>query len=329
MRRRISPTRVVLVGLLFLLPAPALAVQEWYDFYLQARDRDIPAQRWETCEENLREALRLRPRPGVNVQTYGLQFLDYLPHHHLGLCLLRQEKYAEALGRLHRCREGGAVSRSETRGDFARLRAEAQNAEAARADPPASGPRWRACARTPRTSPASGRGTRPWRCWCRPRSSPGASTPTPWRPSPGSRSGCRRPSGPSARPAPGPSGSSSGWATATVSWRKATPPRRSWPTTRCWTSTRATPGPSRVGGRPRSASGPRAAGPSSRRLSDEAVSSSTPGGTKRPWSRSPRPRPASPEAGELLTRTRQFIEGERRQRDLRDRSRASPPRARR
>ena len=128
MRRRISPTRVVLVGLLFLLPAPALAVQEWYDFYLRARDRDIPAQRWEACEENIREALRLRPRPAVNVQTYGLQFLDYLPHHHLGLCLLRQEKYAEALASFTDAERAAVVGRSETRGDFARLRAEAQNA---------------------------------------------------------------------------------------------------------------------------------------------------------------------------------------------------------
>jgi tetratricopeptide (TPR) repeat protein len=132
MRRRISPTRVLLAGLLFLLPAPALAVSEWYDFYLQARNRDIPAERWDTCEENVREALRLRPRPGVNVQTYGLRFLDYLPHHHLGLCLLRQEKYAEALAAFSAAEKAGMVGRSEARADFARLRAEAQNAEAAR-----------------------------------------------------------------------------------------------------------------------------------------------------------------------------------------------------
>jgi tetratricopeptide (TPR) repeat protein len=126
--------RVVLVALFFigLAPASALPVQEWYDFYLQARDRDIPAERWKECEENLVEALRLRPRPAVNVQTYGLRFVDYLPHYYLGLCRLRQERYADAIASFASAERAQAVLRSESRPDFQRLRAEARNAEAAR-----------------------------------------------------------------------------------------------------------------------------------------------------------------------------------------------------
>ena len=43
-------TRVTL-ALAFSLAAapPARAAREWYDYYLQARDRDIPARRWADC----------------------------------------------------------------------------------------------------------------------------------------------------------------------------------------------------------------------------------------------------------------------------------------
>ena len=77
---------VILLLLLLLHPRPALAVREWYDHYLKARDTDIAAEDWKGCVESLNAALRLRPRAGVNVQTYGLQFVDYLPYYYLGLC---------------------------------------------------------------------------------------------------------------------------------------------------------------------------------------------------------------------------------------------------
>jgi tetratricopeptide (TPR) repeat protein len=107
-------------------------VDEWYDYYLQARNKDVPAERWDACVENLGEALRLRQRPGLDVQTYGLQFVDYLPHYYLGLCLLRQEKYPEAINAFDRAEKAGAVTRSRDQAEFARLRNEAQDAEAAR-----------------------------------------------------------------------------------------------------------------------------------------------------------------------------------------------------
>jgi tetratricopeptide (TPR) repeat protein len=107
-------------------------VQEWYDYYLQARDRDVPARRWASCVENVREALRLRSQPGVDVRTYGVHFVDYLPHYLLGRCLLRQEKYIEALDAFDQAERTGAVNRSSARTDFARLRSEARSAEEAR-----------------------------------------------------------------------------------------------------------------------------------------------------------------------------------------------------
>ncbi|MGD8898171.1 MAG: tetratricopeptide repeat protein, partial [Acidobacteriota bacterium] len=127
-----TSTRTLFVLLVLLLPRPALAVREWYDYYLQARDQDIPAEDWDACVTNVREALRLRTRPAVNVQTYGLQFVDYLPHFLLGHCLLGQEKYREALDAFDQAEKAGAVGRSPSKAEFTRLRSEARSAEEAR-----------------------------------------------------------------------------------------------------------------------------------------------------------------------------------------------------
>jgi len=135
-RRRATspPGRVLVVCLLaFLVPRPAQAVQEWYDYYLEARNRNnIPAQDWTSCVDNVRQALRLRPRPAVNVQTYGLQFVDYLPHYLLGQCLLRQDKYIEALEAFDQSEQAGAAAKSPKRAELARLQSEARSAEEAR-----------------------------------------------------------------------------------------------------------------------------------------------------------------------------------------------------
>jgi tetratricopeptide (TPR) repeat protein len=127
-----TSTIALLAFLVVVLPRPATAVQEWYDFYLQARDRDVPARDWDGCVENVREALRLRSQPGVDVRTYGVHFLDYLPHYLLGRCLLRQEKYIEALDAFDQAEKAGAINRSSARTDFARLQSEARSAEEAR-----------------------------------------------------------------------------------------------------------------------------------------------------------------------------------------------------
>jgi tetratricopeptide (TPR) repeat protein len=112
--------------------APAFAVREWYDYYLQARDQDIPRKRWGDCVKNLEAALRLRPQPGLNVRTYGQWFEEYLPHYYMGLCLLRQEDYQKALAAFDRAEEAGAVLGSERRKELAQFRNEAQSAENAR-----------------------------------------------------------------------------------------------------------------------------------------------------------------------------------------------------
>ena len=54
-------SRVTLALVAVVLASPAWAAREWYDYYLQARDHDIPDKRWQDCVNNLKEAVRLRP----------------------------------------------------------------------------------------------------------------------------------------------------------------------------------------------------------------------------------------------------------------------------
>jgi tetratricopeptide (TPR) repeat protein len=127
------PARALLALLLTVTaPRAAWAAREWYDFYLQARDRDIPAERWADCVRNLREALRLRAQPANNVRLYGMQFEDYVPHYYMGICLLRQEDYAGAIAAFNRAEQLGPIKKTPAHAALIRLRAEAQSAEAAR-----------------------------------------------------------------------------------------------------------------------------------------------------------------------------------------------------
>ncbi len=127
------PSRVLLALALCLVAAStARAAREWYDYYLQAKDRDIPARRWADCIANLREALRLRPVPANNVQTYGLQFVDYLPHYYLGVCLQGEQEQAAAIDAFNREEQAGAIKKTALHADLVRRRGEAQATELAR-----------------------------------------------------------------------------------------------------------------------------------------------------------------------------------------------------
>jgi len=124
-------SRVTLVLFAAALAGTAWAAREWYDYYLQARDHDIPDQRWADCVKNVKEALRLRPASGTNVQTYGLQFVDYLPHYYLGVCLLEQQDYVGATEAFNLEEQRGAIRKTELMEDLVKRRVTAQAAEAA------------------------------------------------------------------------------------------------------------------------------------------------------------------------------------------------------
>jgi tetratricopeptide (TPR) repeat protein len=126
-------SRALLAAVVSLLSAsPALAVQEWYDYYLQARDGDIPARRWAECVRNIDRALQLRRASGHNVRTYGVQFVHYLPHYYRGVCLLRQENYDDALREFAAEEQASVIRRTDLLADLSRARAEAQSGLSAR-----------------------------------------------------------------------------------------------------------------------------------------------------------------------------------------------------
>jgi tetratricopeptide (TPR) repeat protein len=127
MRRRFPLLFVAAV----LLASPAWAVQEWYDHYLEARDRLIPEKRYAEALKSLQQALRLRSGSALNVQTYGLQFVDYLPYYYQGLCHLRLGDHASAIRAFDQELAQGAIKRSRQHKELVSLRLEAENARTA------------------------------------------------------------------------------------------------------------------------------------------------------------------------------------------------------
>jgi hypothetical protein len=115
--------------LLALVPRPAWAVKEWYDQYLLARDQLMREQRWSEALASLQEAVKLRPTPALNEQTYGLQFVDYLPYYHMGACYLKLGDYNSAIRMFNISEKHGAIVKSGQYRDLLRQRTEAENAE--------------------------------------------------------------------------------------------------------------------------------------------------------------------------------------------------------
>jgi hypothetical protein len=123
-RRRVLVALVVLVS-----AAPAWAVKNWYDHYYNARDRLMPAGKWDEALADLQQAVRLKPQSALQEQTYGLDFLDYLPYYQMGLCYLRKGDYDDAERMFEREEKAGAIRKSPLYNELSKRRAEAQNGQ--------------------------------------------------------------------------------------------------------------------------------------------------------------------------------------------------------
>lgn len=129
------PRALRALGLLALLcPAPsAWAVREWYDHYLEARDRLIPAGRCNEALAALQQAVRLKPVSGLNQQTYGLDFVnEYVPYYQMALCQLRLGNNQEALELLRKEEDLGAIRKSPLYRELQRLRSEGEKQQSLR-----------------------------------------------------------------------------------------------------------------------------------------------------------------------------------------------------
>jgi tetratricopeptide (TPR) repeat protein len=87
-------------GLLLLaLGAPSVqaAPRSWYAYYLDAKDKLIPAKKYREAIASLEQAVKLKPESDLEVQTYGLEFIDYLPYFYQGKCYLALGEYDSAI----------------------------------------------------------------------------------------------------------------------------------------------------------------------------------------------------------------------------------------
>ena len=77
--------------------------------------------------------MKLKPGSALNEQTYGLQFVDYLPYYHMGVCYLKLGEDARALEMFKREEEQKAIRKSsQLYKDLTRARNEATDAGNAR-----------------------------------------------------------------------------------------------------------------------------------------------------------------------------------------------------
>jgi hypothetical protein len=121
-------TRTVLLLLLAsLVASSAQAAKEWYEHYREAQGL-MRRERYQDAVKNLQEAIRQRPSSGLDVQTYGLEFIDYLPYYDLGYCYLRLGDHNSAVRMFNiEERQGAIVRRDQLRRQLLTWRAQAED----------------------------------------------------------------------------------------------------------------------------------------------------------------------------------------------------------
>ena len=153
-----SRARVLLPLVLSLAAAPsAQAAREWYDYYLQAREQDIPARRWADCVRNIDHAAEAAAQPGHNVRTYGMGFVDYLPYYYRASASWDSRSTRRPSRSSTARSSSGAIKKTPLHADLIRRRGAAQSAEAARLAREAPGPH--------AAAPPGGAGARPAQRW--------------------------------------------------------------------------------------------------------------------------------------------------------------------
>jgi tetratricopeptide (TPR) repeat protein len=123
MKRPLFP----LLSLLLLVGAsPAWAIEEWYDHYRDAESAMRRGQ-YQDALRSLQEAVRLRPSSGMNVRTYGMDFVEsYFPYYQQGVCYLRLNDENSAI-RLFNIEESrGQIRSSRLYESLVRQREQAQ-----------------------------------------------------------------------------------------------------------------------------------------------------------------------------------------------------------
>jgi tetratricopeptide (TPR) repeat protein len=126
MRVRVPSLAVLLVFTLGGVPVHA-AARPWYAYYLDAKDRYIAAKDCKRALANLEQAVKLKPDSALEEQTYGLEFIDYLPYFYQGKCHLAQGEYNTAIKLFNIEEKQGKIRQREALWrELLKLRARAQ-----------------------------------------------------------------------------------------------------------------------------------------------------------------------------------------------------------
>ncbi|MBN2370386.1 MAG: hypothetical protein JXO72_07855 [Vicinamibacteria bacterium] len=124
MRRRLF---LFMLFVFLVAPREGVCAQEWYEHYLSAQ-RQFKAFRYTAALRSLNEAVRIKPMSALGEQTYGLQFIDYLPYYYLGLCHHRMGDYQNAVTSFDKEESLGFIrQRSRLFHDLQERRKEAQS----------------------------------------------------------------------------------------------------------------------------------------------------------------------------------------------------------
>lgn len=71
--------------------------------------RAVSIRRWPEAEELLRQAVAQKSVEGGSVHLEGMRYTRYLPHYHLGLALLNQGRYSDAIREFDRSEAQGVI----------------------------------------------------------------------------------------------------------------------------------------------------------------------------------------------------------------------------
>ena len=112
------------------IAVPSGAVGTWYDYYLDARDKHIPAEQWDAALASLQQAVKVKANSGVDERTYGMDFIDYLPYYFQGLVYHRTRQWDSAILMFNIEEKAGPIKKTPLYRELIRLRREADAARA-------------------------------------------------------------------------------------------------------------------------------------------------------------------------------------------------------
>lgn len=94
MRRVIAS---LILASLTLAAHPARAADEWKQWYLDAKDKDLPRKRYDEALRNLNRSLAAKPTSSLGERDYSLEFFNYFPHYQLGRAYVGLQRRDDAI----------------------------------------------------------------------------------------------------------------------------------------------------------------------------------------------------------------------------------------